>query len=171
MYCGQSGYFLNKSRVYIYIYIYIYISFITMQYHYFLHTSEHKNAFFPFWHEFQDYIPVKIGVLQSQTFTNNNDHCCFIVETATIQALLQRPKRMLVRRITVTSVRTFPIERIQFFVWCTKGSYLATDVKVSWSKLHQAVVAVCRSRRLLWLLCPDTRIQRAQLFHSRIQMS
>jgi hypothetical protein len=53
------------------------------------------------------------GVLHSQTFTNRNDHWRFIVETATIQALLQWPKRMLVWRITVTSVQTFRVERIR----------------------------------------------------------
>jgi len=47
--------------MYVYIYIYIYSSFIAMQYHYFLHNYEYKNAFFQFWHEFQNSIPVKIG--------------------------------------------------------------------------------------------------------------
>ena len=95
--------------------LYIYSSFITMPHHYFLHTSGHKNAFFPFWHEFQNSIPVKMGVLHSQTFTNRNDHYRFIVETAAIQALFQRPKRILVRRKAVTSVQAYPVERIQLF--------------------------------------------------------
>lgn len=87
-----------------------------MQYNYFLHTSEHKNVFFPFWLEFQNCMPIKNGALaftNTQTFTNRNDHCRFIVETATIQAFFKRPKRMLVRRIAVTSVRTFLVERIR----------------------------------------------------------
>jgi hypothetical protein len=57
-------------------------------------NPKHIEAFVPPWHEFKISIVVEIGLLHSQPFTNRNFHFFIIVELATSQVLLQRPKQV-----------------------------------------------------------------------------
>jgi hypothetical protein len=44
------------------------------------------------WHAFQYIVTVEIGILHSSPFTNSHLHFLIVVESATIQASLRRPK-------------------------------------------------------------------------------
>jgi hypothetical protein len=54
---------------------------------------KHAHAFVPFLHEFKNSVTVKIGLLHSQPFMNNDFHFTIIVELVTSQILVQKPKK------------------------------------------------------------------------------
>jgi hypothetical protein len=51
------------------------------------------NLFAPFWLDFKNFVGIGIGVVLSQPFTEIHFHFLVIVETATSQVPLQRPKQ------------------------------------------------------------------------------
>jgi hypothetical protein len=67
-------------------------------------TAGHTDAFFPAWHEFKNSVAVQIALLHSQPLTNSHLHFFITLESATSQVLLQRPKRMGVRRGKVRAI-------------------------------------------------------------------
>jgi hypothetical protein len=68
---------------------------------------EHTDAFVLSLHEFQNSVAVQIGLLLSQLFTNNHFHLFFIMEPATSQMLLQRPKQVEFRWTKVRTIELY----------------------------------------------------------------
>jgi hypothetical protein len=68
--------------------------------------SEHIDAFVPSLHGDKNCVAVEVGLLHSQPFTSSHLHVLIVVESATSQVLVQRPKQMEVWRGKFRTIRT-----------------------------------------------------------------